>query len=139
MELHRSNPQCRSCHLFIDPIGLALDNFDVTGRWRLRENGNPVDTRGDYYDGTAISSPLELKQVLLKRPIPLLRTFTQNLMAYALGRRIEYYDNPAVRRITAAAEANGYRINDFIVGVVLSDAFRMRRVAEAQAAGNGPQ
>ena len=139
MELHRSNPQCRSCHVFIDPIGLALDNFDVTGRWRLRENGNPVDTRGDYYDGTPISSPRELKDVLLKRPIPLLRTFTQNLMAYALGRRIEYYDNPAVRRITASAEANGYRINDFIVGVVLSDAFRMRRLAETQAAGNGPQ
>jgi hypothetical protein len=139
MEMHRSNASCRSCHQFIDPIGLALDNFDVTGRWRLRENGNPVDTRGDYYDGTPISSPAELKQVLLKRPIPLLRTFTQNLMAYALGRRIEYYDHPSVRKITAAAEANGYRINDFIVGVVLSDAFRMRRVPEAQAAGTGQQ
>ena len=139
MEMHRNNASCRSCHQFIDPIGLALDNFDVTGRWRLRENGNPVDTRGDYYDGTPIASPAELKQVLLKRPIPLVRTFTQNLMAYALGRRIEYYDHPSVRKIAAAAAANGYRINDFIVGVVLSDAFRMRRVAEVQAAGNGQQ
>lgn len=139
MEEHRSNPQCRSCHLFMDPIGLALDNFDVTGRWRLRENDSPLDTRGDYYDGTPISSPAELKQVLLKRPIPLLRTFAQNLMAYALGRRIEYYDHPAIRKITVAAEANGYRINDFIVGVVLSDAFRMRRVPETQAAGTGQQ
>ena len=139
MELHRSNPQCRSCHVFMDPIGLALDNFDVTGRWRLRENGSPLDTRGDFYDGTPVSTPAELKAVLLKRPIPLIRTFTQNLMAYALGRRIEYYDNPAVRRITTAAEAGGYRINDFIVGVVLSDAFRMRRVAETQAAGTGQQ
>ncbi|HEX6316845.1 MAG TPA: DUF1592 domain-containing protein, partial [Gemmatimonadaceae bacterium] len=138
MEMHRNNASCRSCHQFIDPIGLALDNFDVTGRWRIRENGNPVDTRGDYYDGTPISNPAELKQVLLKRPAPLLRTFTQNLMAYALGRRIEYYDMPSVRKIVAAAEPNGYRINDFIVGVVLSDAFRMRRVAEAQqAAGTG--
>jgi hypothetical protein len=139
MELHRSNPQCRSCHLFMDPIGLALDNFDVTGRWRLRENGSPLDTRGDFYDGTPVSSPAELRQVLLKRPIPLIRTFTQNLMAYALGRRIEYYDQPAVRRIAVSAEAGGYRINDFIVGVVLSDAFRMRRVADTQAAGNGSQ
>ena len=137
MEMHRNNASCRSCHQFIDPIGLALDNFDVTGRWRLRENGNPVDTRGDFYDGTQISSPAELKQVLLKRQAPLLRTFTQNLMAYALGRRIEYYDNPAVRKIVSAAETNGHRINDFIVGVVLSDAFRMRRVAETQAAGTG--
>ena len=107
------------------------------GRWRLREFGNPVDSRGDYYDGTPISSPAELKAVLLKRPAPLLRTFTANLMAYALGRRIEYYDQPAIRKITAAAEVNGYRINDFIVGVVLSDAFRMRRVADTPAAGTG--
>jgi hypothetical protein len=137
MEMHRDNASCRSCHQFIDPIGLALDNFDVTGRWRIRENGNPVDSRGDYYDGTAISSPAELKAVLLKRPAPLLRTFTANLMAYALGRRIEYFDQPAIRKITVAAEAHGYRVNDFIVGVVMSDAFRMRRVAETQAAGTG--
>jgi hypothetical protein len=139
MELHRANASCRSCHQFIDPIGLALDNFDVVGRWRLRENGNPVDTRGDYYDGTPISTPVELRQVLLKRPLPLIRTFTANLMAYALGRRIEYYDQPAIRKITTTAEANGYRMNDFIVGVVMSDAFRMRRVADVQAAGTGPQ
>ena len=137
MEMHRSNPQCRSCHLFMDPIGLSLDNFDVTGRWRLRENDSPVDTRGDFYDGTPISTPAELKAVLLKRPAPLLRTFTANLMAYALGRRIEYYDQPTIRKIVESAEANGYRINDFIVGVVMSDAFRMRRVAETQAAGTG--
>jgi len=137
MEMHRNNASCRSCHQFIDPIGLALDNFDVTGRWRIREFGNPVDSRGDYYDGTPISSPAELKAVLLKRPAPLLRTFTANLMAYALGRRVEYFDQPAIRKITVAAEANGYRINDFIVGVVMSDAFRMRRVAESQAAGTG--
>ena len=137
MELHRSNPQCRSCHLFMDPIGLALDNFDVTGRWRLRENGSDLDTRGDFYDGTPISTPAELKQVLLKRPLPLIRTFTANLMAYALGRRLEYYDGPAVRKIASSAEANGYRMNDFIVGVVMSDAFRMRRVADTQAAGAG--
>ena len=137
MELHRANPQCRSCHLFMDPIGLALDNFDVTGRWRLRENGSDLDTRGDFYDGTPISTPAELKQVLLKRPLPLIRTFTANLMAYALGRRLEYYDGPAVRKIAASTEASGFRMNDFIVGVVMSDAFRMRRVAETQAAGTG--
>jgi hypothetical protein len=119
----------------MDPIGLALDNFDVTGQWRIRENGMPVDTKGDFYDGTAISSPAELQAVLLKRPIPLIRTFTQNLMAYALGRRLEYFDGPTIRRITHAAEANGYRFSDFVLGIVQSDAFRMRRVPVATAEG----
>ena len=135
MELHRSNPTCRSCHLFMDPIGLALDNFDVTGQWRIRENGAPLDTRGDFYDGTPVSTPAELQRALLKRPIPLVRTFTQNLMAYALGRRIEYYDGPAVRHIAAQAAANGYKMQEFVLGVVGSEAFRMKKVAaDADAA-----
>ncbi|MEW5916720.1 MAG: DUF1592 domain-containing protein [Gemmatimonadota bacterium] len=131
MEMHRSNAQCRSCHLYMDPIGLALDNFDVTGQWRIRENGMPVDTKGDFYDGTPVSSPAELQRALLKRPIPLIRSFTQNLMAYALGRRVEYYDGPTVRRIAKAAESNGYKFGDFVLGIVQSDAFRMRRVPQA--------
>ena len=126
MEIHRASPSCRSCHLFMDPIGLSLDNFDVTGRWRIKENGQPLDTQGDFYDGTKISSPLELQQALVKRPIPLVRTFTQNLMAYALGRRVEYYDNPAIRKIEAAARADNYKMDDFILGVIKSDAFRAR-------------
>ncbi|HLA89780.1 MAG TPA: DUF1592 domain-containing protein [Gemmatimonadaceae bacterium] len=137
MEMHRSNPQCRSCHLFMDPIGLALDNFDVTGQWRIRENGNPVDTHGTFYDGTAISNPAELKRVLLKRPIPLIRNFTQNLMAYALGRRVEYYDQPAIRRIASAAEAGGYHFADFVLGIVKSDAFRLKRLPAASATDTG--
>lgn len=130
MELHRKNPTCNSCHRVIDPIGLALDGFDVTGKWRARENGMPLDTRGDFYDGTAITNPAELSAVLLKRPIPLVRTFTENLMAYALGRRVEYYDGPAIRAITKAAEPGGYRISSLIIGVVKSDPFRMK-LAEA--------
>ncbi|MFN8582207.1 MAG: DUF1592 domain-containing protein [Gemmatimonadaceae bacterium] len=137
MELHRANPTCRSCHQFMDPIGLALDNFDVTGRWRIRENGAALDTRGDFYDGTPIGSPAELQAVLLKRPVPLVRTFTQNLMAYALGRRVEYTDMPTVRRIVREAEPSGYRFADFAVGVVKSDAFRARRVPAASAADQG--
>lgn len=128
MEMHRANPACRSCHLYIDPIGLALDNFDVTGRWRIRENGAPLDTRGEFYDGTPVSNLGELQKALLKRPTPLVRTFTANLMAYALGRRVEYFDQPTVRRIVSDAEANGYKMADFVVGVVKSDAFRMKRV-----------
>jgi hypothetical protein len=129
MELHRANPQCASCHRFMDPIGLALDNFDVTGKWRLRENGVPLDTRGTYFDGTEIETPAALSEVLLKRPIPLVRHFTSNLMAYALGRRLEYWDQPAVRRIVERAESNEYRMSSFILGVVASDAFRMKQAA----------
>ena len=127
MERHRSDPACSSCHRFMDPIGLALDNFDVTGRWRIRENGMPLDTQGELYDGTPVTSPGDLREALIERPIPLVRTFTENLMAYALGRRIEYYDKPAIRTIAAEAEANDYRISSFILGVVKSDAFQMRR------------
>jgi cytochrome c553 len=126
MELHRKNPTCNSCHRFIDPIGLALDNFDVTGKWRARENGMPLDTRGDFYDGTPVTTPAELSAVLLKRPVPLVRTFTENLMAYALGRRVEYYDQPAVRAITRAAQPAGYKLTALILGVIKSDAFRMK-------------
>ena len=138
MEIHRANATCKSCHQFIDPIGLALDNFDVMGRWRIRENGAPLDTRGDFYDGTKITSPAELQAALLKRPVPLMRSFTQNLMAYALGRRVEWYDAPTVRRIEFAARTNNYRLNDFILGVVKSDAFRMRKVVAEQPTKAAP-
>jgi hypothetical protein len=132
MEQHRSNPTCKSCHQYMDPIGLALDNFDVTGQWRFRENGAPLDTRGQLYDGTAVSNLDELQRALLKRPTPLIRTFAQNLMAYAVGRRVEYFDQPAIRRIANDAAPNGYRVNDFILGVVKSDAFRMARLAQPE-------
>jgi hypothetical protein len=138
MEMHRSAATCRSCHQYMDPIGLALDNFDVTGQWRIRENGAPVDTKGDFYDGTPISSPADLQTVLLKRPIPLIRTFTQNLMAYALGRRVEYYDSPSIRRIAKDAESDDYRFSNFVLGIVKSDAFRMRRVPVATADDGKP-
>lgn len=133
MEMHRANAACRSCHLFMDPIGLALDNFDVTGRWRIRENGMPLDTRGDFYDGTPVATPAQLQAAIIKRPVPLMRTFALNLMAYATGRRMEYYDMPAIRRITTDASAKGYRFAEFVAGVVASDAFRARRVSVASA------
>jgi hypothetical protein len=132
MEAHRRAPVCSSCHRFIDPIGLALDNFDVTGKWRVRENMAPLDTRGVFYDGTAISTPSELTQVLLKRPIPLVRNFTANLLAYGIGRPVEYYDQPTVRAIARAAEKNDYRLSSLILGVVKSDPFQMRQTQTTQ-------
>jgi hypothetical protein len=133
MEIHRKNATCNSCHRFMDPIGLSLDSFDVTARWRERENGMTLDTSGTFYDGTKIASPQDLINALMKRPTPIVRNFTENLMAYALGRRVEYFDQPAIRAIAKNAEANNYKISSFILGVVKSDAFRMRRV-EPEAA-----
>ena len=127
MEIHRTNPTCNACHRFMDPIGLSLDNFDVTARWREREYGSPLDTRGDFYDGAKISSTNELIGALLKRPTPLVRTFTENLMAYALGRRVEYYDQPTIRAIAKKSEGDNYKMSSFILGIVKSDTFRMKR------------
>jgi len=127
MEIHRANATCKACHQYMDPIGLSLDNFDVTGKWRYRENGVTLDTRGQMYDGTPVTAPSDLTNALLKRPIPLVRTFTENLMAYALGRRVEDYDQPTVRAIVRDAEPKGYKVSSFIMGVVNSSAFRSKR------------
>ena len=131
MEIHRKNPTCNACHRFMDPIGLSLDSFDVTGRWRERENGMPLDTRGDYYDGSPINNLDQLSAALLKRPDPLVRNFTENLMAYALGRRVETYDQPTVRAVARQAAASRYKMSSFILGVVKSDAFTKKRVDAA--------
>ena len=111
------------------PKDEALDGFDVTGKVRMREFGSPLDTKGDFYDGTPVSTPTELINALLKRPTPLVRTFTENLMAYALGRRVEYFDQPTIRQIAKKAEADNYRMSSFILGVIKSDPFRMKQVA----------
>jgi hypothetical protein len=87
----------------------------------------PLDTRGTFYDQTEITTPKELADVLMKRPIPLVRNFTTNLLAYALGRRVEYADQPVVRSIAREAEANDYRMSSFIVGIVKSEPFLMKR------------
>jgi hypothetical protein len=133
MEIHRANPTCNACHRFMDPIGLALDNFDVLAKWREREYGSPLDPRGDYYDGTKIESANDLINAMLKRKTPLVRTFTENLMAYSLGRRVEYFDQPTIRAIAKKAEAENYKMSAFILGIVKSDTFRMKRVDAALA------
>ncbi|MDX1577355.1 MAG: DUF1592 domain-containing protein, partial [Gemmatimonadota bacterium] len=143
LEMHRASPACRSCHRVMDPIGLALEHFDVTGARRIKEQGLPVDAAGELYDGTPIESASDLRAALLRRPEPLVRTFTENLMAYALGRRIEYYDMPVVRQIARRAAENDYRVSSFILGVVESPPFRMSAVEtvtddDQQLGGGGP-
>ena len=128
MEMHRAAPMCNACHQFIDPIGLALDHFDPTGRMRVRENRAPLDTRGQYYDGTVISTPGELSDALLKRPEPLVRNFAGRLLGYAIGRPVGYRDQPTIRTISRKAAENDYRMSSFILGVVQSDPFLLRQV-----------
>jgi len=135
MELHRESPTCNACHQFIDPIGLALDSYDVTGRWRIKERGQPLDTQGELYDGTPVTSPGSLRDALLERPILLVRGFTENLMAYAIGRRMEAADQPWVRAVTDRAADENYRMSSFIRGVIESPAFRMQRVPDMNATG----
>jgi hypothetical protein len=124
MERHRAAPVCNSCHRFMDPIGLSLDNLDVDGQWRIREKTVPLDTRGQLYDGTSITSPTELANALLRRPLPIVRNFTGQLLAYALGRPLAYYDQPIVRSIVRAAEADNYAVREIILGVVKSEIFQ---------------
>ena len=136
MEMHRDNPTCKSCHNFMDPIGLALDNFDVTGKLRYRENGAQLDTRGNLYDGTPITTTADLTKALLKRPLPLMRNFTENLMAYALGRRVEDHDMTTVRAIVRDAARQNYRMSAFVIGVVNSKAFQSKRAEPVAADAN---
>src|SRR5258708_23603449 len=128
MEEHRANPQCQSCHRVLDPIGLALENFDVVGTWRIRDGGADVDASGKLYDGTPLDGPAGLRAVLLKRKDVVLRTFTENLMAYGLGRRIETFDMPTVRKIVRDAGTAQNHFSSFVLGIVKSPAFRMSRV-----------
>ncbi|MGH9324972.1 MAG: DUF1592 domain-containing protein [Vicinamibacteria bacterium] len=137
MERHRSSAACQSCHRVIDPIGLALENFDATGAYRIKDNGVPIDATGELYDGTPLESPADLREALLSRSTTLLRTFTENLMAYALGRRVEYYDMPAVRKIEREATASGYRMSSFLLGVVKSRAFLMKTASAPETDVDG--
>ena len=127
MAQHRANPACTSCHRVIDPIGLSLENFDVTGQYRIKDNGTPIDASGQLYDGTTLNGPSGLVAALVKRKTTVLTTFTESLMTYALGRRVEYFDLPTVRAIVADAEKHDFRASSFILGIVTSDAFRMSR------------
>ena len=124
---HRQNPSCNSCHSVIDPLGFALENFDVIGGWRtLDDSGRPVDTSGTTASGATVDGLRGLRALLLDEPQQFPRTVTEKLLAYALGRRLEYYDRPTVRKIVRDAAAHDYRWSALILGVVESPAFLMR-------------
>jgi Protein of unknown function (DUF1588)/Protein of unknown function (DUF1585)/Protein of unknown function (DUF1592) len=125
---HRTQSTCNSCHSVIDPLGFALENYDVIGGWRtIDEAGKPVDASGTTASGMKIDGLPGLRAALLKDPEQFPRTLTGKLMAYALGRRLEYYDQPSVRKIVQDAAAKQYRWSSLIVGIVESPAFQMRK------------
>ena len=123
---HRTNPACASCHERMDPIGFALENFDAVGRWREFEDGRVIDVAGGLPDGSTFDGVAKLEDGLLDRPELFVRTLTEKLLIYALGRGMESYDAPAVRKIVAEAKLENYRISSIILGVTKSVPFRMR-------------
>jgi hypothetical protein len=134
MEQHRSNPACNACHRVIDPLGLALENFDATGKWRVKDGGANVDAAGTLYDGSSIDGPAGLRSAVLRRKDAFLLSFTQSLMTYALGRRVEPADMATVRKIIRDAAAQDYRMSAFLQGVIDSPAFQRVRVPAAEPA-----
>jgi hypothetical protein len=111
----------------MDPVGFSLENYDAVGRWRTAEEGNPIDAAGALPDGTKFEGVGGLQRALLSRPELFATTFTEKLLTYGLGRGVEYYDAPAVRKIVSEAQAKDFRFSSFILGIVNSTPFQMRR------------
>jgi len=145
MEIHRAVNPCKSCHAMIDPVGLALENFDVTGQWRTLDKtasvnseglrvhtpGITIDTKTQLYDGTPMDGPATLRQALLNHSDIVISNLTEKLLAYALGRRVEYFDMPLVRAIDRDAARNDNRFSSLILGIVKSPAFQMSKATPA--------
>lgn len=125
---HRENPVCASCHDVMDPLGLALENFDAVGRWRTREPGGDVDASGELANGRAVKGPLDLREALLEDPERFASVLAEKLLIYALGRGLSYHDMPTVRGIVRDAADDDYRFSSLILGIASSAQFRMKRV-----------
>jgi hypothetical protein len=125
MESHRRVEPCASCHKIMDPIGFALENFDGIGRWRTQDNGIPIEASGQLVDGTTMSGPAGLRDALVRYSPQFARNVTENLMTYALGRGVEYYDMPLVRSIVRDVARDNYRFSSIVLGIVRSAPFQM--------------
>jgi len=131
MEQHRADPACAACHKLMDPIGFALENFDAVGVWRNTDSGLPIDAAGRMFDGAKLNGPLSVRQAVLNHSDAFIGTFTENLLAYGLGRVIDYRDMPVVRAIDRDAAKDGDRFSAFVLGIVKSAPFQMRRAEES--------
>ena len=134
LEQHRADPLCASCHTLMDPLGFALEEFDAVGQWRdTDERGGPVDNVGTWPSGVELNGVASLRALLLEYDDQFVRTVTEKLMSYAVGRPLDYYDQPTVRQIVREAEQNDYRWSSIILGITKSPAFLMRKSVEAQS------
>jgi hypothetical protein len=136
MEKHRTAKSCASCHGIIDPIGIALENFNAVGQWRDKDidAGTPIDSSGQLADGTQVKGIDGLRDAMVARPTQFVSTFTENLMTFALGRSVQYFDMPTLREIVRDAAADNYRFSSLVLAVVNSPAFLMDRVPDGKPA-----
>ena len=140
MEEHRANPTCNNCHGVMDPLGFALENFDTIGSYRTmdRFTRTKIDTAGRLVDGTQINGPVDLRKALLAHSDEFVQTFTEKMMTYALGRGIEYYDMPAIRKIVRNAKASNYKFSSIVEGIVTAPEFQSS-VTEQEKPKPAPQ
>jgi Protein of unknown function (DUF1588)/Protein of unknown function (DUF1585)/Protein of unknown function (DUF1592) len=136
MEQHRANPICASCHMRMDPIGFGLENFDAIGRWRTQDGKFAIDASGTLPDGKHFNGPDELKGILLEKRDAFVQAVTEKMLIYALGRGLESYDRPTVKRIAAQVARDNYRISSLVLGVVNSLPFQARKGDRANDAGH---
>jgi hypothetical protein len=138
LELHRTQTSCNHCHGVIDPLGQALENFNAVGEWRTfeRDSGVAIDANGSLANGRAVGSPADLREAIASEPVKFVQTVAQNLMTYALGRRVEYFDMPAVRAVVREAAENDYSFATIVKGVANSTPFRMRTAPDAVPAAD---
>jgi hypothetical protein len=132
---HRANAACASCHSLMDPVGFSLENFDAIGRWRIVEDGQPIDVSGGLPDGSKFDGVAGLENALLQRPELFVGTLTEKLMTFALGRGMETYDAPAIRKIVREAQEKDFRFSAVVVGIVKSAPFTMRKAPDSRTAG----
>jgi hypothetical protein len=132
MQEHRANPSCNSCHGIIDPLGFAMEAFDAIGEFRTKDRwaGSAIDSSGTLVDGTPVKGPDDLRKALMKQPDQFVQTLTQKLMTYGLGRSVEYFDMPTVRKIVRDSAKDNYKFSSIVLGIVKSPNFQMQRVPD---------
>ena len=133
MQAHRENPTCNSCHGILDPLGFSLESFDAVGEFRTKDRwaGAAIDSTGTLADGTPVKGPEDLRKALTKRPDQFVQTLTQKLMTYGLGRSVEYFDMPSVRKIVRDSAKDNYKFSSIVLGIVKSPAFQSQRAPES--------
>jgi len=131
LEIHRKNEPCASCHKMMDPIGMALENFNAVGIWRNTDSGFRVDPAGQLYDGTKLDGPISLRNAIMDHKESFIGSFAEGLMAYGLGRLLDHQDMPIVRAIEHDAAKNNNRFSSFVLGIVKSVPFQMRKAEDS--------